>query len=230
MEPIAVLSGCCSRKDTSKSLIAAQRRYKGLGHSYIQQGVKTSSVYTKTRWAIISAKYGLISPEQPIPNYNETFQDKTPLEIRDSGGKLKIPHFVDRFLNEGPQYINIVTLGRSYYISAQFSGHIRYQIPTVCVYQGEDVRFLNTEAPNCIPFKVSITWVSALKCNRISLNSRVGQLLTFIAAITQKPDTIATASGDSSESRLLLLQKGLRWYERHISQHGSPESPKHSRG
>lgn len=83
---------------------------------YTSQLFKKSAAWVRqqgiTEWFVISAMYGLVRPEQPLPPYNYTMRNKTPEER--AAWNLEIATYLDAWIPEGEQVEIVLMAGEAY--------------------------------------------------------------------------------------------------------------------
>lgn len=99
--------------------IPAGQLYRGRQHLQLMQGVKLlrqSFGHDVVDVKIISAGFGLVSEEQPLPPYNATFADLPSSKILAISRRLRIPEKIDQLMH-GTYACAFFLLGDSYLLS-----------------------------------------------------------------------------------------------------------------
>ena len=98
-------------EELSEYKLSAKEMYTGQEHKYVKEAVRNLKEKASVDWKIVSAGYGLISPDKEIVPYEVTFNDSD-IDTKKWADKIEIP---EDFRNVVRKYdLVIVALGTKY--------------------------------------------------------------------------------------------------------------------
>lgn len=100
-----VIVGCSKSKKKIDEPLPAEERYTG---TYFGKSMKVSEQYDGETF-ILSAKFGLISPQKKIPNYNVSMYDHTSEDKKKMADKIDTSNFDDDVVVfAGKPYVQVI--------------------------------------------------------------------------------------------------------------------------
>jgi hypothetical protein len=103
---------CSSRKSSALGLLPAIDRYDGVAYRVVKRLQRLGQYPEDVDLLIISAKYGLIPHDQPIPAYDLRLTPERALEMANPARDYLI-----RFLNRSPYSEVFVSAGKDYLLA-----------------------------------------------------------------------------------------------------------------
>lgn len=114
MRRLLILS-CSDRKRSDKNKLPAWERYDGVSFRLLKKLEREHSFPKNLDVVILSAKYGLLSPDAPIANYNLKMTASRARQLAPSVSKrldewLRRRKYADVFVNLGKAYLSALAL------------------------------------------------------------------------------------------------------------------------
>jgi hypothetical protein len=110
--------------------ITAERLYVGEQHRRLMAGVDELRAQREVDVWIVSAKAGLVSGQDLIEEYNDTFTGLPPLELRRRADQLDIP-LAFRRVARRTYALTLVLAGNEYFDAARLSEPVEWGGPTI---------------------------------------------------------------------------------------------------
>ncbi|WP_411968951.1 queuine tRNA-ribosyltransferase tRNA-guanine transglycosylase [Haloferax sp. YSSS75] len=106
--------------------IGARDLYTGRQQEFVREAVrKLRDDGHEVERYFISAGFGLVSENEPLPPYEVTFSSMRVAEIRDRSSKLHIRSDLEKVVDEGDYDVVFFTLGKDYYNSIDIDSMVR---------------------------------------------------------------------------------------------------------
>lgn len=94
MKRSLLIISCSGAKDKVLGVLPTIMRYKGPFYPTLHKAIRENRLPKNLDILIVSAKYGLLQPDEPIEDYDQEMDDKRARELRPSIQK-KLDAFLD---------------------------------------------------------------------------------------------------------------------------------------
>lgn len=151
MNILLVLESTTEQKE-GKGQIAALDLYASQDHLEALQGATSfwrNQKYTNDRLEvkIISPRYGLVSGNQLVERYTDTFYGQNDALLRKNAEILGVPRALRLALNSGSYTLCILLSSRSTYIVSGLNDLQSSKTPTLCVCSPDTIAVLTAQIP-----------------------------------------------------------------------------------
>lgn len=127
-----LILACSSRKRPDPAPLPAIERYLGVNYTVLRKAQRDGYLPSNLDILILSARYGLLHPDTPIPSYDLKMTTR-----RAEASKSEVSNALDRHLSKNRYHSLFINLGRTYLAALARSQQLaRMQSSTTFAYGG----------------------------------------------------------------------------------------------